>query len=101
MAKVCMIAREDKRRRLVQNARVRRTELRETIKNPRTEFVEKMAAVARLNKNPRNESAIRMRTRCQVCGRPRAVYKKFGLCRIHIREAAMRGDIPGLVKSSW
>jgi len=101
MAKVCMIAREDKRRRLVQNARVRRTELRETIKNPRTEFVEKMAAVARLNKSPRNESAVRVRSRCQICGRPRAVYKKFGLCRIHLREAAMRGDVPGLVKASW
>ncbi|OGT08039.1 MAG: 30S ribosomal protein S14 [Gammaproteobacteria bacterium RBG_16_37_9] len=101
MAKTCMIARESKRRRLVQNARVRRKELREVIKNPKTGFEEKMAAVAKLNKSPRNESAVRVRSRCQICGRPRAIYKKFGLCRIHLREAAMRGDVPGLVKASW
>lgn len=101
MAKTCMIAREDKRRRLVQNARVRRQKLREVIKNPETSFDEKMIAVVKLNKSPRNESAIRIRNRCQICGRPRAVYRKFGLCRIHLREAAMRGDVPGLVKASW
>lgn len=101
MAKLCMIARENKRRRLVQNARVRRDKLRETIKNPRIEFEERMVAVVQLNKSPRNESPVRMRTRCQICGRPRAVYRKFGLCRIHLREAAMRGEVPGLVKASW
>ncbi len=101
MAKTCMIAREDKRRRLVQNARVRRANLREIIKNPKVGFEEKMAAVVKLNKSPRDESAVRMRTRCQICGRPRAVYRKFGLCRIHLREAAMHGDVPGLVKASW
>ena len=101
MAKLCMIARENKRRRLVQNARVRRSALREVIKNPNTGFEERVAAVVKLNKSPRDESAVRMRTRCQVCGRPRAVYRKFGLCRIHLREAAMRGDVPGLVKASW
>lgn len=101
MAKTCMIAREDKRRRLVQNARVRRQKLREIIKSPDSSFDEKTAAVIKLNKSPRNESEIRMRNRCQICGRPRAVYRKFGLCRIHLREAAMRGDVPGLVKASW
>ena len=101
MAKLCMIVREDKRHRLVRNARERRQKLRDTIKNTETSFEEKMAAVVKLNKSPRNESKIRIRSRCQVCGRPRAVYKKFGLCRIHLREAAMRGDIPGLVKASW
>jgi small subunit ribosomal protein S14 len=101
MAKLCMIARENKRRRLVQNARTRRQGLREVIKDPNVSFEERMAAVVRLNKSPRDESAVRMRTRCQICGRPRAVYKKFGLCRIHLREAAMHGDVPGLVKASW
>jgi len=62
---------------------------------------EKMIAVDKLSKSPRDESAVRIRSRCQICGRPRAVYKKFGLCRIHLREAAMRGDVPGLVKASW
>lgn len=101
MAKLCMIAREDKRRILVQNARVRRKNLREIIKNPNIGFEERMAAVAKLNQSPRDESEIRMRSRCQICGRPRSVYKKFGLCRIHLREAAMHGDVPGLVKASW
>jgi len=96
-----MIARENKRKRLVQNARVRREKLRSIIKDPKTEFEDKMAAVVRLNKSPRNESAIRIRSRCQICGRPRAIYRKFGLCRIHLREAAMRGDVPGLMKASW
>jgi len=96
-----MIAREDKRRKLVRNARVKREKLREIIKNPKTSFEDKMAAVVKLNKSPRDESKSRIRSRCQVCGRPRAVYKKFALCRIHLREAAMRGDVPGLVKASW
>lgn len=101
MAKLCMIARENKRHRMVQNARSRRLALREVIKNPKTSFEDRVAAVIKLNKSPRDESEIRMRTRCQICGRPRAVYKKFGLCRIHLREAAMRGDVPGLLKASW
>lgn len=101
MAKLCLIARENKRRKMVRNAKERREKLRETIKDPNVEFEEKMAAVAKLNKSPRNESEIRMRSRCKICGRPRAVYKKFGLCRIHLREAAMHGYVPGLVKASW
>ena len=101
MAKLSVIAREIKRCRMVQNARVKRKSLREIIKNPNTSFEEKMAGVAKLNQSPRDESEIRMRTRCQLCGRPRAVYRKFGLCRIHLREAAMRGDVPGLMKASW
>ena len=101
MAKTSMIAREAKRHKMTQKARVKRGELRDTIKNPNVSFEEKMLAVEKLNKSPRDESAVRMRSRCQVCGRPRAVYRKFGLCRIHLREAAMRGDVPGLVKASW
>ncbi len=101
MAKLCMIARENKRKRLVSNARKRRAELRATIKSPHVTYEERMEAVVKLNKSPRDESEVRIRTRCQICGRPRAVYRKFGLCRIHLREAAMRGDVPGLVKASW
>ncbi len=101
MAKLCMIARETKRIRLANKARVKRADLRTTIKNPYVAYEEKMAAVAKLSQSPRDESAVRVRTRCQLCGRPRAVYRKFGLCRIHLREAAMRGDVPGLVKASW
>ncbi len=101
MAKTNMIARETKRRKLSQKARIKREELRQIVKNTQVSFEEKMAAVAKLNQSVRDESAIRIRSRCQVCGRPRAVYRKFGLCRIHLREAAMRGDVPGLVKASW
>jgi small subunit ribosomal protein S14 len=101
MAKTCMIARETKRQKLVQKAHVKRSELRKIVKSADVSFEEKMVAVIKLNKSPRDESAVRLRTRCQICGRPRAVYKKFGLCRIHLREAAMRGDVSGLVKASW
>ena len=101
MAKLCMMARESKRIRLVAKARAKRADLRAAIKSPYVAYEEKMEAVAKLNRSPRDESAVRIRTRCQLCGRPRAVYRKFGLCRIHLREAAMRGDVPGLVKASW
>ena len=101
MAKTNMIIRNVKRRRLVQKAKSKRQELRDIIKNPDSSFEDKMAAVVKLNKSPRDESAVRVRSRCQICGRPRAVYKKFGLCRIHLREAAVRGYVPGLVKASW
>ena len=101
MAKTNMIIRDVKRRRLVQKAKVKRTELRDIIKNPNSSFEDKMAAVVKLSKSPRDESAVRMRSRCQMCGRPRAVYRKFGLCRIHLRESAVQGYVPGLVKASW
>lgn len=101
MAKTSMIARENKRHKMVQKAKVKRDELRNIIRNPNTSFEDRVGAVAKLSNSPRDESAIRIRSRCQMCGRPRAVYKKFGLCRIHLREAAMRGDVPGLVKASW
>ena len=101
MAKTSSRVRNEKRQMLVKKAMVKRKELRDTIKNISVSFEEKMVAVIKLNKSPRDESAIRIRSRCQICGRPRAVYKKFGLCRIHLREAARRGDVPGLVKASW
>lgn len=101
MAKLCMIIKENKRRVLSQSAKAKRDSLRDIIKNQNISYDERMVAVAKLSMRPRNESSIRVRTRCQLCGRPRAVYRKFGLCRIHLREAAMRGDIPGLMKSSW
>ena len=96
-----MIAREAKRVRLSSNARQKRENLRNIIRSPSSSHEERVEAIIKLNKSPRDESAIRVRTRCQLCGRPRAVYRKFGLCRIHLREAAMNGDVPGLVKASW
>ena len=69
--------------------------------NPENSYEEKMAAFEELQKLPRNASPSRVTRRCSMTGRPHAVYRKFGLSRIKLREAAMRGDIPGLVKSSW
>ena len=101
MAKNSMIQRELKRTKLVARFAVKRKSLKATIKSSTTSFEEKMAAVDSLQKLPRDSSEVRHRNRCRITGRPHGVYRKFGLCRNKIREAAMRGDIPGLVKASW
>ena len=79
----------------------KRSELKAIIKSLDSTYEERMAAVDKLQKLPRDSAAVRGQNRCRVTGRPHAVYRKFGLCRNKIREAAMRGDIPGLVKASW
>jgi len=101
MAKNSMVQRELKRTRLVAKYAQKRSELKLVIKSANATYDEKMAAVEKLQKLPRDSSAARQQNRCRVTGRPHGVYRKFGLCRNKIREAAMRGDIPGLVKASW
>jgi small subunit ribosomal protein S14 len=101
MAKNSMIQREIKRSRLVARFTDKRNALKAIIKNSEASYDERMDAVARLQKLPRDSSAVRQTRRCRVTGRPHGVYRKFGLCRNKIREAAMRGDIPGLVMASW
>jgi small subunit ribosomal protein S14 len=101
MAKTSMIQRELKRTRLVAKYAGKRSELRQIVKSADATYDEKMTAVEKLQKLPRDSSAVRQQNRCRVTGRPHGVYRKFGLCRNKIREAAMRGDIPGLVKASW
>ena len=101
MAKNSMVQRELKRARLVAKYAEKRDALKAIIKSSETGYEEKMAAVDKLQKLPRDSSAVRKQNRCRVTGRPHGVYRKFGLCRNKIREAAMRGDIPGLVKASW
>ena len=101
MAKKSMIAREQKRTKLVKQYRTRREELKATIASEEVGFEEKMAAVTALQKLPRDSSAARQRNRCRITGRPHGYYRKFGLSRNKLREAAMRGDVPGLVKASW
>ncbi len=101
MAKLSMIVKENKRKELAINSRRKREELKKIIKSLTVGFEQKMEAVKNLSELKRDSSSIRVRSRCQICGRPRAVYKKFGLCRIHLREAVMRGDVPGVVKASW
>lgn len=101
MAKKSMIARENKRRQLVQKYQTERMALKAQIKNPNTPLEEKEIAVIQLQKLPRDSSPSRGRNRCQITGRPHGVYSKFGLGRNKLREATMRGDVPGLSKASW
>ena len=101
MAKKSMIAREVKRAKSVERYAAKREELKRIISSPETEDSEVWDAMIKLQKLPRDSSAARGRNRCRVTGRPHGVYSKFGLCRNKLREAAMRGDVPGLVKSSW
>ncbi len=101
MAKVSMIQRELKRARLVKKYAAKRAELKAIIVNSEVDFEEKQAAVMALQKLPRDSSPSRQRNRCALSGRPHGYYRKFGLSRNKLREAAMRGDIPGLRKASW
>ncbi len=101
MAKSSMIQREAKRTKMVALYAAKRTELKALINNPETPFDEKMVAVDKLQKLPRDSASVRQHNRCSITGRPHGFYRKFGLSRIKLREAAMRGDVPGLVKASW
>jgi small subunit ribosomal protein S14 len=101
MAKTSMIQREHKRTRLIKKHAVKRAELRAVLNSHEASFDEKMEAQKKMQMLPRDSSAARQRNRCRITGRPHGVYRKFGLCRNKLREAAMRGDIPGLVKASW
>lgn len=101
MAKTSIIERELKRRNLVKRYSAKRTVLRELIKNPHIEVEERMKAVLDLQKLPRDSSFVRLRNRCKLTGRPHGYYRKFGLGRNKLREATMRGDVPGLKKASW
>jgi len=101
MAKKSMIAREKKRTKLVKRHAEKRAELKKTIASEEVGYDEKMTAVAALAALPRDSSAARQRNRCRITGRPHGYYRKFGLSRNKLREAAMRGDVPGLVKASW
>lgn len=101
MAKKSMIAREKKRTRIAAKYAVKRATLKAALVSVKTSDEEKWEAQVKLQKLPRDASPSRQRRRCQITGRPHGVYRKFGLCRNKLREAAMRGDVPGLVKSSW
>lgn len=101
MAKKSMIARETKRAKTVEKFAAKRAELKAIINNHESSDDEIWEAQLKLQKLPRDASPSRQQRRCRVTGRPHAVYRKFGLCRNKLREAAMRGDVPGLVKASW
>ncbi len=101
MAKTSMVNRETKRARLIKKYAARRDELRRKSKDVSLSEEERAAAVVSMSKLPRDSSPSRKRNRCALSGRPHGFYRKFGLGRIKLREAAMRGDVPGLVKASW
>ncbi|QIK37216.1 30S ribosomal protein S14 [Caldichromatium japonicum] len=101
MAKKSMIERDRKRARLVARYQAKRTALKSIVKDPRSTPEQIDEALLKLQKLPRDSSPARQQRRCRVSGRPHAVYRKFGLCRNKLREAVMRGDVPGVVKASW
>jgi len=101
MAKLALINREDKRRKMVKKYAAKRAELKAIINDVKRDDAERMDARLRLQSLPRDASESRLRNRCQLTGRPRGVFRKFGLCRNMIREIAMKGEIPGVVKASW
>jgi small subunit ribosomal protein S14 len=101
MAKVSMIARENKRIKMVQKFAKKREELKKVILDMNISDEERYEARLKLQKLPRDASPVRLQRRCQITGRPHAVYRRFGLSRNKLRELAMNGDVPGLVKSSW
>ncbi len=101
MAKMALINREQKRRDTVKKFAAKRAELLATISNTKLSDEERMAARLKLQALPRDASPVRLRNRCALTGRPRGTFRKFGLGRIKVREYAMRGEIPGVVKASW
>lgn len=101
MAKKCMVNREAKRLQVVEKYAARRADLKKKMMDVNLSMEEREGARSGFHALPRNASPCRMRNRCQITGRPRGVYRKFGLGRNKLREAAMRGDIPGLRKASW
>jgi small subunit ribosomal protein S14 len=101
VAKTSMVERERRRAKIVKKYAAQRAQLKETIRNPRTSPEAREAAQAKLQAMPRDASPARLRNRCAITGRPRGVYRKFGLSRVKIREVAFRGEIPGLSKASW
>jgi small subunit ribosomal protein S14 len=101
MAKTSMVNREAKRAKLVKQHAEKRAALKKIISSQTAGYEEKIEAANKLQKLPRDSSPARQVSRCAMTGRPRGVYSKFGLGRNKLREATMRGDVPGLRKASW
>ena len=101
MAKMSMINREKKRQKLVKQYSNKRLELKQIVKNKELPMEERFKAQLKLAKLPPNSSPSRLHNRCKVTGRPKAFYRKLQMSRIALRELASRGEIPGMIKSSW
>jgi len=101
MAKLALKLRNDKRKKMVEKFKVKRAGLLEILQDPRASDEAKDAARDKLQKLPRDASPVRLRNRCALTGRPRGVYKKFGLGRNKLRDLALKGEVPGVIKASW
>ncbi|MBI5897730.1 MAG: 30S ribosomal protein S14 [Rhodocyclales bacterium] len=101
MAKLALINREEKRAKQVAKYAAKRAELFAIINNVNLSDEQRMDARQKLQQLPRNSSPSRQRNRCSLTGRPRGVFRKFGLCRNKLRDIAMRGEVPGMTKASW
>ena len=101
MAKTSTVERDQKRRRMAKSLGNKRKKLKAIIMNRKTTDEDRFAAVLKLAQVPRNSSKVRIRNRCDLTGRPRATYRKFKMARNKLRELASKGQIPGMVKSSW
>lgn len=101
MAKTSMIVRDQRRRKTVERYAARRAELKKLARDPKRSLEERREALVAIQKLPRDSSPSRIRNRCSLTGRPRGYYRRFGLCRNKLREIAMRGEAPGVVRASW
>jgi small subunit ribosomal protein S14 len=101
MAKLSLKNREAKREKLVAKYAAKRAELIAAATNQNLSDEERMESRLKLQQLPRNASPTRLRNRCGLTGRPRGVFRKFGLCRLKLRDFAMRGEVPGMTKASW
>jgi small subunit ribosomal protein S14 len=101
MAKLSSIQKNLFREKLIKKYKSKRELLKAKIKDKKLSLEERISFQNKLNELPRNASSIRYRNRCEITGRPRGNYRKFGLSRIKLRELSMSGDLPGVVKSSW
>ena len=101
MAKTSMVEREKRRAKIAKRYAAKRAKLKEAVRDPKGSPVERAAAQAALQKLPRDASPSRGRRRCSITGRPRGVYRKFGISRVKIRETVNRGELPGVSKASW
>jgi small subunit ribosomal protein S14 len=101
MAKLALKLRDQKRRRTVEKFKAKRAALMDILQDPRASDEAREEARLKLQKLPRDASPVRLRNRCAMTGRPRGVYRKFGLGRNKLRELALRGEVPGVIKASW
>lgn len=101
MAKLALINRDEKRRQTVEKYAKKRAELMAVANDVKLSDVERYEARLKLQKLPRDASPVRLRNRCQITGRPRGVFRKFGLGRLKLRDLVMKGEVPGMIKASW